>query len=76
MGQKTVSLKAIRNAKGVLCNLLAENQIYEPEKAKIIEAAVKILTEELERRKEHDSSAEAKSNRTGVVIDRIKRSDL
>jgi len=60
-----VSLKAIRNAKGVLRNLLAARQIYDPEKAKVIKAAVEILAEELDRRKEPRfiSGGQSESNR-------------
>jgi hypothetical protein len=47
-----VNRRDIKKAKLVLYNLLINHQIYEPEKAKIIESAVGILADELERRKE------------------------
>ena len=60
-----VSLKAIKQAKGVLNNLLVARQIYDPEKAKVIKAAAEILREELDRRKEPRfiSGGQSESNR-------------
>jgi len=60
-----VSLKAIKQAKGVLHNLLVARQIYDSEKEKIIKAAIEILREELDRRKEPRfiSGGQSESNR-------------
>lgn len=57
----SVSLKEIKQAKGVLHNL----HIYDPEKANVIKAAVEILREELDRRKEPRfiSGGQSESNR-------------
>jgi hypothetical protein len=60
-----VSLKAIKQAKSVLRNLITERQIYDAGNARIIEATIKILGEELDRRKEPRfiSGGQSESNR-------------
>ncbi len=60
-----VTLRDIKKAKIVLYNLLITRQIYDSEKAQVIQAAVKILADELNRRKEPPliSGGQAESNR-------------
>jgi hypothetical protein len=60
-----VNRQDIKKAKVVLYNLLTTHQIYDREEAKIIEAAVKILQGELDRRKEprFASGGQSESNR-------------
>ncbi len=60
-----VNRQDIKKAKVVLHNLLITRQIYDSDKAKIIEAAVNVLKEELERRKEPGfvAGGQAESNR-------------
>jgi hypothetical protein len=60
-----VNRQDIKKAKVVLHNLLINHQIYDSEKAKIIESAVAILADELDRRKEprYISAGRSESNR-------------
>lgn len=60
-----VNRQDIKRAKVILYNLVINHQIYDPEKAKVIESAVEILSEELDRRKEprYISAGRSESNR-------------
>ena len=60
-----VNRQDIKKAKVVLYNLLITHQIYDRDQARVIEAAVKILQEELDRRKEprFASGGQSESNR-------------